>query len=153
MSIYKSFSDLGTKPPPNRDLYSVLELKTAEEKRDILSRNEIVVIDIYANWCHPCKQIEPGYSVVAQKYSQSGKCAVVKENFDTHLSQNVNGVPTFRIYQHGVVIDEIVGADLPKVEAKLEELMSTNDGPSYQRHTIRQNSSPYRGQSIHTENA
>jgi thioredoxin 1 len=118
--MYKTYEELSAPQEKNRDLYSVEEINDINHKRDILSRNAVVCVDVYANWCGPCKQTEPSYSLLASQYNEPGKCAVVKENYEKKLSDGVGALPTYIFYVGGRRMeDEIVGADLAKVEEKL----------------------------------
>jgi thioredoxin 1 len=160
--MYKNFSELGVKPEENRDLYSVTEITDIQHKNQILSQNRVVLVDIFTNWCGPCKKIEPEYSLIASKYNQQGVCAIVKENLEKKITSNIHGVPTFHIYKNGQLVDEIVGADLPKIEEKLQMVLDSPNNqfanqhdlsevpniPQYHKNNIRQsNPNPYKGQS------
>jgi thioredoxin 1 len=160
--MYKNFSELGIKPEENKDLYSVTEITDIQHKKQILSQNRVVLVDIFTNWCGPCKKIEPEYSLIASKYNQQGVCAIVKENLEKKITPNIHGVPTFHIYKNGQLVDEIVGADLPKIEEKLQIVLDSPNNqfanqhdvsevpniPQYQKNNIRQsNPNPYKGQS------
>ena len=130
MSLYAKYSDLGDKTPKvdQAQLDAVCPtLRSAEEKNKIISTNRVVVIDIYADWCGPCKAIAPQFAEMARKYSRPGVCALVKENVDQKLSQNIRGVPTFLFFKEGQYVDSITGADLTGdegVEKKLISLLS-----------------------------
>ncbi|PWG74688.1 hypothetical protein DF186_16585, partial [Enterococcus hirae] len=75
-------------------------------------------------------------------------------------TQGIHGVPTFHFFKNGQQVDEIVGADLSKIEAKLNEVLGSSDsqfenqggyptqqGPQFQRKAIRQSGNPYHGHS------
>lgn len=126
--MYKSFSELGNKPQPNRDVYSVVELKDAAHKQQIISTHKVVLVDIFADWCGPCKQMAPDYAVLANKFNRSGVCAVVKENLDRKLTPNIQGVPTLHFFVNGRMVHDIVGADLKKAEEKLTEFLAQVSG-------------------------
>lgn len=140
--MYKNYDELGTQPQRNIDHYSITEISNSKHKQDILTNNRIVCIDIYADWCGPCKQIAPDYAMMAKNYNKPGYCQLVKEDFNKHLSENIHGVPTFRIFVDGQQVDEVVGADLEEVEKKLIKQLehNNNSGP------IRYDSDAYSGQ-------
>lgn len=123
--MYKSYQDLGEQPLPNRDQYSVITLANEEHKSNTIGRNRIVVVDIYADWCQPCKQTAAAYSSLANKYNVAGKCMMVKENLDNKLTQNITGIPTFQFFLEGRMVDQVVGADLDEVEKKLLAIKSS----------------------------
>jgi thiol-disulfide isomerase/thioredoxin len=145
--MYKNYSELGIKPEQNQDQYSVLELKSADERMQLIQSHRLVCIDIYADWCGPCKQTAPAYSVIATKYNKPGMVAVVKLNWDVigkEERNNINGIPLFLFYLDGKLVDNIIGADLAEVENKLkmysEKLASgpeVSRGPQHTRNTIR----------------
>lgn len=118
--MYKTYEELSAPQEKNRDLYSVEEINDITQKRDLLSRNLVVCVDVYANWCGPCKQTEPSYALLASQHNEPGKCAIVKENYEKKLSEGVGALPTYIFYIGGRRMrDEIVGADLAKVEEKI----------------------------------
>lgn len=46
----------------------------------------------------------------------------MKEDVDKRLSDGVRGVPTFQFYHRGNLVDKIIGADMPAVKEKLNQL-------------------------------
>jgi thiol-disulfide isomerase/thioredoxin len=147
--MYKSYSELGVKPEQNTDQYSVVELKSQEERLQLVRNTKIVCIDIYADWCGPCIQTAPAYSVLATKYNKPNICSLVKLNWNNvgmEERNEINGIPVFLFYLDGEVVNKVVGADLADVENKLKELLNTlspnsdtNKGPQASRNTIRSN--------------
>jgi thioredoxin 1 len=126
--MYKSFSELGEKPQQNTDLYNVVEIQNMEHKRHILGSNRLVCVDIYANWCQPCKLTEGDYSVIASEFESQGLCAIVKENYEKKLTNDPapTGLPTYQFFLDGQKIGEdIVGADLNKVRKTVETYLNT----------------------------
>ena len=141
--MYKSYSELGNQPEKNRDLYSVLELTTNEQKAQIINSHYIVCVDIYANWCGPCKQTESDYSVLAETYNKEGYCLLVKENFQSNLTENIGGLPTYQFFVNGKFTEQVVGADLPAVENVIKKYISASQNnmiqgpPNFNRNGIR----------------
>ena len=106
-------------------------------------------VDIYADWCGPCIQTAPAYSVLATKYNKPGMCAMVKLNWN-NISQEertaINGIPLFLFYVNGEVDNNytVIGADLQQVENNLKKILenesnnpNNNKGPQAGRNTIR----------------
>jgi thioredoxin 1 len=147
--MYSTYDKLGVKPTQNTDQYSVLELKTQEERIQLIQSTKVVCIDIYADWCGPCIQTAPAYSVLATKYNKPGMCAMVKLNWNNVSAEerkNINGIPLFVFYLDGQVLSDknVTGADLKEVETKLNEVLNlasaspdNNIGPRPGRNTIR----------------
>ena len=73
----------------------------------------IVVVDFYATWCGPCKQIAPAIQDLANKYE--GKVLVVKVDVDrapqTKAKQGVGPIPCVKVYAPGgKLLDTKTGA-------------------------------------------
>jgi thioredoxin 1 len=87
---------------------------------EVLKSELPVLLDLWAEWCGPCKAIAPTVEALASEYD--GKLKVVKLNVDdnpkTPANYNVRGIPNLILFKGGEVQEQIVGA-VPK--AKLEE--------------------------------
>jgi thioredoxin 1 len=86
-----------------------------------------VVVDVYADWCGPCRALAPLLERLAQAYA--GRVKFLKANLDddTEIAEvyRVEGVPTLLIFQDGRLTDRVVGlSDLRALVAKLDRLAS-----------------------------
>ena len=92
-----------------------------EEKYEELIKEGLVVVDLYATWCGPCKMIGP----VLEDLSQELDIKVVKVDVDEHLEIAKNfaimSVPTILIYKNNEIVDKLIGF-MPKDELK-EKIM------------------------------
>jgi thioredoxin 1 len=89
---------------------------------DVLSSTKPVLVDYWAEWCGPCRQVAPVLEEIAQEYGS--KIDIVKLNVDENprvvQQYGVMNIPTLSVFQNGQVVKEIVGAK-PK-SALLREL-------------------------------
>lgn len=82
----------------------------------------IVLIDFWADWCGPCKQFEPVYERVSERYPDITFAKVdTDDQVELANSYGVQSIPTLVIYRDGIPLFGQPGA-LP--EAALEDLIS-----------------------------
>jgi thioredoxin 1 len=91
---------------------------------DVLNAGGPVLVDFWAEWCGPCKQIAPALEDLAQDLGE--KVTVAKLNIDenpnTPTKYGVRGIPTLMIFKDGQVASQKVGS-LPK--SKLYEWVNS----------------------------
>jgi thioredoxin 1 len=89
---------------------------------DVLKNAKPVVVDYWAEWCGPCRQVSPVLEEIAAEHAD--KIEVVKLNVDenpvTSQRYGILNIPTLSVFKDGEVVKEIVGAR-PK-SALLREL-------------------------------
>ncbi len=87
----------------------MFEISTLDEFKKILTNNPKVIVDFYANWCGPCKQIAPYFKELSLQYPDIFFCKVNIEDGDEIASLcDVNSLPTFLFYRNKENVDDII---------------------------------------------
>ncbi|MFN9542381.1 MAG: thioredoxin TrxA [Alphaproteobacteria bacterium] len=87
--------------------------------RDVLGASKPVLVEFWAEWCGPCRQISPAIEELAKELG--GKIEIVKLNIDENPGvpgkYGVRGIPTLMIFKNGQVAATKIGA-MPKQKIK-----------------------------------
>ena len=109
-------------------------------ERDVIERSKEVpvVVDFWADWCGPCKQLSPALEAAETK--RDGEVVLAKVDVDSNqaLAQpfGVQGIPAVKAFRDGKIVDEFTGAVPPaQVEAffdglapsRADELLAAGD--------------------------
>ena len=99
------------------------EVTDATFEEEVLNSDKPVVLDFWAEWCAPCRQISPIISQLAEQYE--GQIKVVKMNIDdspqTPGKYGVRAIPTVLAFQNGQVVQQLQGA---RPKAAFEEMIT-----------------------------
>ncbi|WP_372604313.1 thioredoxin [Actibacterium sp.] len=86
---------------------------------EVRSSDLPVVVDFWAEWCGPCKQIGPALEELSEEFD--GKIKVVKVNVDENpnspAQMGVRGIPALFLFKDGQVVSNKIGA-APKAALK-----------------------------------
>lgn len=90
---------------------NVREFTDANFQSEVLSSQQPVLVDFWAEWCMPCRALTPTIEKIADQFA--GKAKVGKVNTDnnqmTGAKYNINAIPTVLVFKNGQVVDRIVG--------------------------------------------
>ena len=93
--------------------------------QELLSSDKLVVVDLWAEWCGPCKSIAPIVEELATEYEGKaiiGKCNV-DDNYDLSENYSVRSIPTLLFFKGGQLVDKLVGS---MTKADIKEKLDSN---------------------------
>lgn len=105
---------MDTKPAGAGGADVVKDASTASFAKDVIeaSKSALVVVDFWAPWCGPCRQLTPTIEKVVRSYG--GKVRLVKINVDENQALagqlRVQSIPTVYAFRDGKVVDGFMGA-------------------------------------------
>jgi thioredoxin 1 len=98
---------------------AVKHIEDGDFETQVLNADGPVLVDFWAEWCGPCKQIAPALDELSSEYD--GKISIIKINIDENpeapTTYGVRSIPTMMIFQDGQASTTKVGA-MPKSQIK-----------------------------------
>ena len=103
----------------------LINIKDDEFKKTVLDQDGLVLVDFWAEWCGPCKQIGPLLEEMANNEELSLRVAKINidENPIVATDYGIRSIPTMLLFSNGKLKDTKIGA-LPKSE--LEDWIRDN---------------------------
>lgn len=103
-----------------------IEINDQSFKEEVLSSNEPVLVDFWAEWCGPCRSLSPIVEELAEEFK--GKIKVAKIDIDANqgisVEYGIRNIPTLLFFKNGQVVDKVVGVQpKEKLTAKLQSLL------------------------------
>jgi len=106
----------------------IKEIEDNDFNNEIMNSEKPVVVDFWANWCAPCKQLEEVIENVAQKYKEDiNFCKVdVINNQEITSRYGVKNLPHLLFIKKGKVVDRTAGSiSRDNLEKKLNTLVES----------------------------
>lgn len=103
-----------------------LHLTKENWETEVNQSNIPVLIDFWAEWCHPCHMMEPIFEELGKEYEGKIKFAKldIEEVPEYPEKLGVSGIPTLIMFKSGKEVGRIVGfAPKDRLKAKIEELL------------------------------
>lgn len=88
-------------------------------------KNDLVLIDVHALWCGPCRQISPIVDQISLEFMEQLQVGKLNadENRDILVELGVRNIPTLIIFKNGEIVERSTGMT---TKEKLAELINTH---------------------------
>ena len=100
----------------------ITDVTDATFEAEVLKSKVPVLVDFWAEWCAPCRQIAPIVKELAEQYGD--KVKVVKLNIDESMqtpgTYGIRSIPTVLAFHEGQVVSQLTGA---RPKAAFEEML------------------------------
>jgi thioredoxin 1 len=108
----------------------VINIGNKETFEKVKNSKGLLLVDFYAEWCHPCKLLSPILEKIAEKYQ--GKAAFYKVDVtqfgDLAGENGVEATPTVLVFKDGKEVERLVGLRLEADYSKTIDKLSENSG-------------------------
>jgi len=90
---------------------NIVKLNKANFEQEVLKSPLPIVVDFWADWCGPCKQVAPVLDELAGEYDNRVRIGKVNIDEDQELAADygVRAIPTFLLFKGGEVAGQLVG--------------------------------------------
>ena len=108
------------------ELFNVIDVTESSFQQQVIEQSSRipVLVDFWADWCAPCKMQLPVLLKLAEQYGEQLLIAKINSDEQRELAEQhgIRSLPTLRLYRHGTVVEELMGA---QAETTLRTLIDT----------------------------
>lgn len=109
---------------------------TADNFKDTVTNNDIVIIDFWAEWCGPCRSFAPTFEAASEKHPEIAFAKVnTEEERELAAGFNIRSIPTLMVFRDQIIlyaeagalpasaldqlIEQVKGLDMDQVRAEI----------------------------------
>ena len=98
-------------------------IQSDDELTNLIENDGVVFVEFYADWCGPCKMLEPVLETLAEETAATVVKVDVDDHQDIAADHGVRGVPTMELYADGELVEQFVGV---RQEDELRQLIESH---------------------------
>lgn len=89
----------------------VYEFTDSNFEEEVLNANKVVLVDVFATWCGPCKMMSPIIDEIAEELGNSVKVGKVDSDENPVIAEKygIMSIPTIMVFKNGQVVKTWVG--------------------------------------------
>ena len=111
-----------------KSLFNLVELTAEQAPHTITKSPTLLIVDFYAEWCGPCKNLKPVFEEVAGEFKDYMFAKINIDNCkDIAKEYQVTSIPTIMIFSNGKPVEKITG--LISKDALIEKIKEAVEGP------------------------
>ena len=105
---------------------NIVELTSLNWQKEVVESDKPVLVDFWAPWCGPCRQLAPTIDRIADQFA--GQVKVGKLNTDDNAQvatrYKISAIPTLLFFKGGKVVDQLVGVHpKPEIKKRLDAIL------------------------------
>lgn len=111
---------------PGEEVDRVIEVTSKTWDKEVLEVKRLVVVDFYADWCHPCKRLAPIVEALAKEnYPKLKVCKLdIDENRSIYIRYKIRGIPILIFFKEGKEVERIIGLRTKKyIQSRIDSLL------------------------------
>jgi len=99
----------------------MLEINTKQQLNQLISQNQVVIVDVWADWCNPCKLLAPKFEELSKQYRLGG-VVFAKSESNKQVFDDVKGLPSIYCFVKGKHFHTVLGADMNELKKVLQNI-------------------------------
>jgi thioredoxin 1 len=104
-----------------------VQISDATFETEVISNEKLTVVDFWAEWCGPCKMMNPILEQLSQDYGDKVSIAKlnIDDNSETPTQFNVRAIPTMIFFKGGAEVGRMVGAQtIQSMKTQIDRLLN-----------------------------
>lgn len=102
-----------------------IHVESADHLDELVDQYDVVLVDFWAEWCGPCKMLEPTVEEIAEETEAAVLKVDIDELQDLARDEGIRSVPTLQFYANGEQAEQVIGVqdknDLVQIIEQLSE--------------------------------